>query len=323
MRAFSHLLFAAIAFGIGFYIAGLNEPAGGARQGGKQLVTHGIVGAQQPDGNEWNAPEIKFNVAGNTYTLMVPPDVFTPREATHVVLPLLDNHPEIYQGKRVLEIGGGSGINAVYMALGGAEQVVATDISPAAIASINANAENLGVADKVDARLVSGDDISAYAVINDAEQFDLIISNPPYHLNLDTDVNTPTDDSGELGFSIVLGYQQHLAPEGLSLLFYNSLFYHELMVKYARFEGYDVSNHFPTGLSTREAQILFNHFLPRMTEIEGLPVDEFTFVRNEEGVQNRYLRNVNIDINTFSYEPLIQGTKDDAFYPGWIAIRNK
>ncbi len=319
MRFISYLLIAALAFGAGVQLSKpirqLLTSAPAVETKTRKLVTH----------NRSASDKLKneISVGGETYPLTVLPGIFSPREAQQIVLPLLDEHPEVYKDKVVLEIGGGSGINAVYMALGGAAKVVATDINPDAIANIKLNAENLGVADIVDARLVPPDDISAYSVIEADERFDLIISNPPYHLDLDTTENTYYNDTGDLGLSIVRGFTSHLQPDGLSLLFYNSLFYHEVMVKYARYEGYEVSNHFPTGLSTWEAQALFNTYLPRLLAREKLPTDAFQFERGKDGLQNHYLRNMRIDLNRFDYSPLIQGATSDTFYPGWIAIQNK
>ena len=73
-------------------------------------------------------------------------------------------------GQRVLEIGAGLGLAAVLAARAGA-RVVATDIVPAAVESIRANAALNGVV--VDARL--GD---CYAPVG-SERFDVICSNPP------------------------------------------------------------------------------------------------------------------------------------------------
>lgn len=53
---------------------------------------------------------------------------------------LLDN-PSITEGKRVLDIGSGSGLVAIAAAKAGAAKVVANDIDPGAIAAISVNAE--------------------------------------------------------------------------------------------------------------------------------------------------------------------------------------
>lgn len=75
-------------------------------------------------------------------------------------------------GRRVLDICTGSGILAVEAALLGAREVVAYDLSPAAVACARRNAERTGVA--VDVRLGALEDARG------AGPFDVVVSNPPY-----------------------------------------------------------------------------------------------------------------------------------------------
>lgn len=60
--------------------------------------------------------------------------------ARHILL-----HPGIVQGRRVLDLGAGSGIVAIAAARCGAAEVTAVDIDPNAIAAIGLNAEANGV----------------------------------------------------------------------------------------------------------------------------------------------------------------------------------
>jgi predicted nicotinamide N-methyase len=55
------------------------------------------------------------------------------------------DHPDIVRGKRVLDFGSGSGLIAIAAMKAGAASVLAADIDPFAIASINLNAEVNGV----------------------------------------------------------------------------------------------------------------------------------------------------------------------------------
>jgi tRNA G37 N-methylase Trm5 len=84
------------------------------------------------------------------------------------------------RGKSVMEIGTGTGLVAISCLRAGAVGVVATDVNPAAIANSRYNAAIFGVADRLEARLVPLNDSTAFTVIRPDEQFDLIVSNPPW-----------------------------------------------------------------------------------------------------------------------------------------------
>lgn len=131
------------------------------------------------------------------------------------------NHLTVRAGERVLELGAGLGLAAVLAARAGA-RVVATDILPAAVETIRANAALNGVT--IDARL--GD---CYAPVA-GERFDLIASNPPYIASDD-----PHLQQGDLRFEpatalasgvdglddirrIVAGGGDHLQPGGWLLI---------------------------------------------------------------------------------------------------------
>ena len=116
-------------------------------------------------------------------------------------------------GERVLEIGAGLGLTAVLAARHGAV-VVATDVVPAAVEAIRANAVLNGVT--VDARL--GD---CYAPVT-GERFDLVCSNPP---QMPTppgrerdDAAAAADNGGVNGWEIldriIAGAPAHLRPGG-------------------------------------------------------------------------------------------------------------
>jgi HemK-related putative methylase len=122
-------------------------------------------------------------------------------------------HVPVRAGERVLEIGAGMGLFAVLAARAGAA-VVATDVVPAAVDVVRANAAVNGVA--VDARL--GD---CYAPVA-GERFDLICTNPP---QMPTppgrerpDAAAAADNGGVDGWEIldrvIGGAREHLRPRG-------------------------------------------------------------------------------------------------------------
>ncbi|HJP04956.1 MAG: 50S ribosomal protein L11 methyltransferase [Gammaproteobacteria bacterium] len=224
--------------------------------------------------------------------IAVLPGVFYPYEAEWTTLPLLKLHPELVRGKTVLEIGTGSGIISLFCAKLGAAKVVATDINPAALETMTLNAGNLGYADIIETRLVSPDDTSAYAVIGEDERFDLILPNPPFAIDLDAPRNDSVTDVGVLGFSIVRGLDQHLEPGGVSVLYYDDLFFHEVMVMFARHNGYEVRAHTPNGLFPWSAETLFNSYLRRLLQREGLPPDMLHFdYHKDKALGFEFLRN--------------------------------
>jgi release factor glutamine methyltransferase len=103
----------------------------------------------------------------------VTPAVLIPRpETEHLVESVLALHPA---PKRILDIGTGSGILAITLALELPNATVtATDISAAALAVAGQNARSLGAKDRI--RFVASDLFAALA----DERFDCIVANPPY-----------------------------------------------------------------------------------------------------------------------------------------------
>ncbi len=128
----------------------------------------------------------------------------------------------LVKDKTILEIGTGSGLVSLCCLTAGAERVVATDVNPSAVLNARYNAERLGVADRLDVRLVPLDNAGAFSVIDDYETFDLIISNPPWE-----DATPRAIDQYALydpGFallrSMLKDLRKHLKPNGRALLAY-------------------------------------------------------------------------------------------------------
>lgn len=152
----------------------------------------------------------------------VSPDVLIPRPETEVLIELALARLSARPAPRVLDLGTGSGIVAISLALEcPAASVTAVDLSAAALAVARNNAGRLGAA--VEFR--EGDWFSPLA----GERFDLIVSNPPYvaegdpHLALNGLPFEPrlalTDqDAGGNGLAcirrIVAGAPAHLTPGG-------------------------------------------------------------------------------------------------------------
>jgi release factor glutamine methyltransferase len=120
---------------------------------------------------------------------------------------------EIRSGERMLEIGAGMGLAAVLAARAGAT-VVATDVVPAAVEAIRANAALNGVT--VDARLGDG-----WGPIG-RERFDLICTNPPQMPTPPErerdDAEAAADNGGLDGWAlldrVIARAREHLLPDG-------------------------------------------------------------------------------------------------------------
>ncbi|MGE0761044.1 MAG: methyltransferase [Pirellulaceae bacterium] len=126
------------------------------------------------------------------------------------------------RGKKILEIGTGTGLLALCCVRAGAASVVATDVNPAAIENVRYNAAQLGLPGLIETRLVALDNRGAYAVIRPGERFDLIISNPPWenaHAGRIAEFAL-FDENFALLHSLLDGLPDHLATDGRCLLSY-------------------------------------------------------------------------------------------------------
>ena len=240
--------------------------------------------------------------------------VFTPYEAEVFVLPLMSRHQNLFLEKEVLEIGTGSGVIALYASTLRAKKVIATDISQTAINNVKLNAKKLGFSSIIEARHVTKDNIGAYSVMKDTEKVDIIISNPPYSLDLDAEQNTAVTDSGDLGFSIINGLQKHLKQNGKAILLYNSFFYHHIIVKYAKYRGFLVTHNNATTMTPWGVGSIFNLYAKKICKKEGIDMNalHFNFLENHIGVVRIYDKNQDYLFDN-----------DQNIYPGIIVIEHK
>ena len=106
---------------------------------------------------------------------LVSPDVLIPRpETEHLVEEVLRLYPDRSEPLRIADVGTGSGILAITLALEYTRgSVLAVDISRAALAMAHANAVRLAARN---VRFAQSNLLAAAGT----EQFDLVVSNPPY-----------------------------------------------------------------------------------------------------------------------------------------------
>ena len=181
-----------------------------------------------------------------------------------VSLRKLIRETNLVRGKRVLEIGTGTGLISLCCLQAGARTVVATDINPQAVANARFNWFQLEIpktTENFDVRLVDADNSGAFAVIASDEQFDVIISNPPWE---DGEVQKVEDFAFidthfELLESILSGLDQHLTPNGEAYLAYGCVAAIREIYRRAERHGLQVEK-----LDERELDNLENLFLPGM-----------------------------------------------------------
>ncbi len=132
---------------------------------------------------------------------------------------------DLVRGKRVFEIGVGTGLLSLCALQAGATAVLGTDINPAAVQCALYNAANLDLVDRFEVRLVDPGHPAAFAVLKPGENFDVIISNPPWE---DGTITQPADHAFfDPGFalldSLLEGLDDRLAPGGQCLLAYGAV----------------------------------------------------------------------------------------------------
>lgn len=114
------------------------------------------------------------------FEFAVSPAVLVPRPETELLVEKVVELAAQFVTPRVIDLGTGSGCIAVSLAkLIANAQLVAIDKSAAALELARTNAQRLSVAERVEFRLA---DLTEVAAFSPEEQFDLVVSNPPYVL---------------------------------------------------------------------------------------------------------------------------------------------
>jgi release factor glutamine methyltransferase len=145
-------------------------------------------------------------------TLDIPPNVYPPARMS-LGPAVLD---EVRAGDRVLDMGTGSGINAI-LAASKATDVLGVDINPHAIPAAIANAERNGVADRTTFR-----ESDVFDAVDGT--FDLIIFDPPFRWFAPRDqLEVAMADENYAALTRFLEQAgDHLAPGGRILMFFGT-----------------------------------------------------------------------------------------------------
>ncbi len=157
--------------------------------------------------------------AGQTFTylgrtLVVPHDVMPITGVSHLLGEAV--LAEVRAGDRVLDMGTGSGVNAI-LAAATSTDVVAVDINPSALAAAEANAERNGVADRIDIR-----HSDVFRAVDGV--FDLIIFDPPFRWFPPRDLfeSASTDEGYRALTAFFREGRRFLAAGGRILVFFGS-----------------------------------------------------------------------------------------------------
>ncbi|MGQ0841797.1 methyltransferase [Actinokineospora sp.] len=147
-------------------------------------------------------------------TLLVPPQVHPITRVSHLLGEAV--LAEVRAGDRVLDMGTGSGVNAV-LAASKSTDVLAVDINPHALTAARANAEHNGVADRV---TVAHSDVFTEVT----GRFDLIVFDPPFRWFTPRDhLEAASADPGYQAMNAFFaGARDHLADGGRMLMFFGT-----------------------------------------------------------------------------------------------------
>jgi release factor glutamine methyltransferase len=161
------------------------------------------------------------------HTFAVPPEVYPPHPLGLAELV----RAEVRSGERVLDLGTGSGVNAVVAAAAGAD-VLAVDVNPVAVGCARANAAANGVAGRVDVR-----ESDVFDAVDG--RFDLVVFDPPFRWFAPRDLweRGTADENYEALTRFFAEVGERLTPAGRILLGFGTTgdidYLHELIERAA------------------------------------------------------------------------------------------
>lgn len=147
-------------------------------------------------------------------SILVPPEVMAITPMSHLLgeAVLADTH----EGERVLDMGTGSGVNAILSATRGAH-VLAVDINPRALQAAQDNVDRNGFTASVEVRASD-----VFANVNGA--FDLIVFDPPFRWFRPRDLveSAMADEDYRAMTMFFRQARRHLTPSGRMLIFFGT-----------------------------------------------------------------------------------------------------
>jgi release factor glutamine methyltransferase len=196
-------------------------------------------------------------------TIVVPPQVMPITPMSHLLGEAV--LAEVERGERVLDMGTGSGVNAVLAATRGAD-VLAVDINPTALEAAKANMVRNRVEERVEVRYSDVFD-------NVAEAFDLIVFDPPFRWFRPRSLfeSASTDEGYRAMTRFFREAKRHLSSLGRMLIFFGTsgdLGYLRNLITEQRFAAETVAR----DSSVREGRTV-DYYTFRVTQTEHGDVD--------------------------------------------------
>jgi|SRR5579872_6585211 len=173
---------------------------------------------------------------------------------------------EVKESDRVLDVGTGSGINAI-LAASKSSNVTAIDINPIAIKSATYNAKLNGVGSRITFK-------KSDVFQNVRGKFDLIIFNPPFRWFRPRDLLevSVADENFAALTSFFRNVKSHLADEGRILLFYGDtgdMRYLKFLIKKSGYKAHVLSRFYLWRYGRK-----WNYYAFKLTRFSSLPTSE-------------------------------------------------
>ena len=146
------------------------------------------------------------------------------------VSPLLGRYLDVRPKDTILDVGGGTGFQAIVALEHGASNALVLDIAPESVLNVQANAELLDLGNRLQAR-----QSDVFSALSEDEKFSLITFNPPL---LFGDPSNPLeravyDKNFEVITKFMKGVSKHLTPDGRVRMIYSSK-HIELLIRLAQ-----------------------------------------------------------------------------------------
>ncbi len=196
-------------------------------------------------------------------TITILPHVYVPADQS--VPAMFAKYRHLIEGKRVLDMGTGTGVLALLAARLGAARVVATDNNPKAVTNARLNAERLGLENIIEVRGPADLFDSVHSEI-----FDVILFNAPWAQG---EPQTLYDTAiYDLGYRVLDGFlhgaPEHLTPDGAILLQYSNV---------SQRRGNDSMKHLEATIATNGLRIVERRSIARLSRSLGAREQVFLF----------------------------------------------